>query len=608
MLSALFPGIGTVVADSTQHNPQSFSSAGIKSSAFASTPFSNSPYWSVPYWSVPYWSVPYWSVPYWSVPYWSVPYWSVPYWSVPYENSPYWSVPYWSVPYWSVPYENSPYWSVPYWSVPYWSVPYENSPYWSVPYWSVPYWSVPYWSVPYWSVPYWSVPYENSPYWSVPFESTPFWSVPYWSVPYWSVPYWSVPYWSVALHYAKNWDGSTTVHQAIKDLKTAISDLKDARNNMVDMHRSMLKWVNDLLKHPEESNFSVDTLKTVKSELKQRIDSLKSLNTLFKDLKATVKSMKNLSVGSILDIVKGHSLPSWANLNPETPWGVQRVLHNKISLTSSTGSGVNIAVLDSGIDASHPDLAGQVVWSKDFTGTGLTDVSGHGTHVAGTIAALKNGQGVVGVAPGAKLYSMKVVDGTTGKGEYSWATQAIYAAVRGPDGVVGTKDDANIISMSFDTQGEVPPQSFHTAIQFAYSHNVALVAAAGNNGDGNTSTLEPVSYPGAYPEVIAVGSSNIKDQVSVFSNTESYLEVVAPGEMIFSTFKDSSYALWAGTSMATPHVTGVIAILISQYGHLPVGTFSDTGSSTLRGLLHTLAYQTASTAWTPYNGYGVAQI
>ncbi len=298
-------------------------------------------------------------------------------------------------------------------------------------------------------------------------------------------------------------------------------------------------------------------------------------------------------------------IPGWADMDPETPWNIERIFDGNYVGDQIDSSSVQVAVLDSGVDLDHPELKDKIAWTYDATGQGIVeDDTGHGTHVIGIIAAASDDVGVVGVSPNVEIYSIKVTNGSEMRGEWEWLADGIYAAVRGPDGIVGTADDADVISMSLDSRGEVPPNFVYTAIKYAYDLGVVLVAAAGNDGDSDPSTLEAPTWPAAYPEVIAVSATTFTDEIANFSNTANYVEVAAPGDMILSTFLDG-YAVWSGTSMATPHVSAMVALIIALYGKLPVGTFNDMGTNTIRGILHQWAVDLGPAGWDPAYGYGL---
>lgn len=235
------------------------------------------------------------------------------------------------------------------------------------------------------------------------------------------------------------------------------------------------------------------------------------------------------------------------------------------SWDKTSGEGVKVAVLDTGIDKDHPDLAGVVVINKNFsTSTTDDDMYGHGTHVAGIIAAkYGNALGVAGACKGCSLINVKVL-GDDGSGYYSAIINGIYFAV---------ENGAKVINMSLG--GSASSASLEQAVNFAWSKGVVVVAASGNSGNSNR------FYPAAYKNVIAVASTNNKDQKSSFSNfSNSWVMVAAPGEAIFSTLPNhdnylknqyglpSDYGWLSGTSMASPFVAAEAALVTKKYGVL----------------------------------------
>jgi major intracellular serine protease len=248
----------------------------------------------------------------------------------------------------------------------------------------------------------------------------------------------------------------------------------------------------------------------------------------------------------------------------EIPLGVRLIEAKSIWEKGRQGEEVVVAVIDTGCQTDHLDLQERVIggynFTEDYGGDPniFLDNNGHGTHVCGTIAATKNGQGVVGVAPKAKLLVLKVLSGA-GEGSVESITQAIEYAIswKGCNG-----ETVRVISMSLGGPEDDP--ELHKAIQKAVEQNIVVVCAAGNEGDGDDATSE-YSYPGAYEEVIEVGSVNLQKRLSRFSNTNDAIDLVAPGEKILSTYPRNQYAVLSGTSMATPHVAGAIALLIQQY-------------------------------------------
>ncbi|MEU4424062.1 S8 family peptidase [Actinoplanes sp. NPDC024001] len=218
----------------------------------------------------------------------------------------------------------------------------------------------------------------------------------------------------------------------------------------------------------------------------------------------------------------------------------------------STGAGVTVAVIDTGVDGNHPDLAGQVLTGYDAirnTAGGNTDANGHGTHVAGTIAAATgNGRGVAGIAPDARILPVKAL-GADGSGWMSDTAEGIVWA---------TDHGARVINMSLGAHERT--QSVTAAIGYARRQGVTVVAAAGNERAKGS----PTSYPAADEGVIAVAATGARGEIAPFSNAGSYVDVAAPGSHVLSTVPGDEYALMSGTSMAAPHVAAVAALLLGK--------------------------------------------
>ncbi|BBH63798.1 hypothetical protein ACTI_04830 [Actinoplanes sp. OR16] len=220
----------------------------------------------------------------------------------------------------------------------------------------------------------------------------------------------------------------------------------------------------------------------------------------------------------------------------------------------STGQGVTVAVIDTGVDAGHPDLAANVLSGYDAianTAGTSSDGNGHGTHVAGTIAAVTgNGVGISAVAPDVKILPVKVL-AANGSGYMSDTAEGIvWAADNG----------AQVINMSLGSTAKVAAVT--NAIAYARSKGVTVVAAAGNSRASGS----PTSYPGADEGVIAVAATDSADRYASYSNAGGYVDVAAPGSGIISTYPTalgSQYVGMNGTSMASPHVAAVAALLKS---------------------------------------------
>ena len=236
-----------------------------------------------------------------------------------------------------------------------------------------------------------------------------------------------------------------------------------------------------------------------------------------------------------------------------------------ISLIKSTTTGtvnVNVAVIDTGIDTNHPDL--NVVGGENFVFKGkntFDDGNGHGTHVAGTIAAIDNNQGVIGVVPGANLYSVRVLD-NSGSGTYS-------GVIAGIDWVAANAGSIDVANMSL---GGGHSQAINDAVEAAISAGVVFVVAAGNE-DTDACSRSPASALNAIT-VSALddrdGTLDNTDSFASFSNDGLCIDMIAPGVLIESTWKGGGYNTISGTSMASPHVAGAAALyLVTNPGASP---------------------------------------
>jgi subtilisin len=224
-------------------------------------------------------------------------------------------------------------------------------------------------------------------------------------------------------------------------------------------------------------------------------------------------------------------------------WGVERISAPKVWGTT-TGSNVRVAVLDTGVDDGHPDLAGTVVGRYNFindTSTAI-DGHGHGTHVAGTVSALQNGGGMQGASYGSKILAGKVL-ADDGVGYLSDVVEGINWAVA---------QGARVINLSLGTTYN--SKLLEDTVNQAASRGVIVIAAAGNTGG-------TMLYPAAYSSVLSVGATDSSNNLADFSARGA--AVVAPGVGITSTLPGSRYASWSGTSMAAPHVSAAAALLMS---------------------------------------------
>lgn len=242
------------------------------------------------------------------------------------------------------------------------------------------------------------------------------------------------------------------------------------------------------------------------------------------------------------------------------PYGIKMIDAPDVWATGEKGNGVVVAILDTGIDTTHPDLKDRIIGGHNFTDDGapedFTDRNGHGTHVAGIIGASEEGSGVIGVAPEVKFLIVKVL-GADGSGSYEGIINGIDYAT---NWVGANGERVRVMNMSLGGSEDVP--QMYDAIKRACAKGIAVCVASGNEGDADESSNE-YSYPGYYNECIEVSASDENFKLAPFSNNNDQVDVIAPGVNVLSTYMGGQYAKLSGTSMATPHVTGAIALLIN---------------------------------------------
>ncbi|MCC5639337.1 S8 family serine peptidase [Nostoc sp. CHAB 5844] len=260
-------------------------------------------------------------------------------------------------------------------------------------------------------------------------------------------------------------------------------------------------------------------------------------------------------------------------------WGADLVKAPEAWAKGYTGKGVVVAVVDTGVDYNHEDLKNNI-WTntKEIAGNGvdddgngyvddirgwnfsdsnnnIIDNNGHGTHVSGTIAGQRNNFGVTGIAYDAKIMPVKVLN-DAGSGSYNAIANGIYYAVN---------NGANVINLSLG--GNFSNRNLQNAIEYASSKGVVVVMAAGNDGGSQP------DYPARYAKNsgIAVGAVDRNNNLADFSNrsgTNQLAYVTAPGVDVYSTVPNNQYASYSGTSMATPHVAGIVALMLSANRNL----------------------------------------
>ena len=330
----------------------------------------------------------------------------------------------------------------------------------------------------------------------------------------------------------------------------------------------------------------------------RQLSSVSSSVTLVGDLPATDSVVVEVDPGVIQTLEQN---PDVLRIEPDavvsiqkrapapqiTPWGIDRIAA-PASQSVSTGSSVKVAVIDTGIDLAHPDLLPNLRPGINIVRSTRTpdDDNGHGTHVAGIIGAANNTIGVVGVAPAVELYPVKVLN-SRGVGYLS-------DIIAGIDWAIANRMD--IINLSLGTSDDI--QSMHDAVRRADAAGITVVAASGNSGGA-------VMYPAAYDEVIAVGMTDDSNAVSRYSSRGPQLDLVAPGDDILSTYKGQRYREMTGTSMASPHVVGVAALLEAVPSRCDRNGDSHCNHSELQARLQATATDIGAAGYDTTSGYGI---
>ncbi|KWW98202.1 hypothetical protein TH66_18320 [Carbonactinospora thermoautotrophica] len=268
-------------------------------------------------------------------------------------------------------------------------------------------------------------------------------------------------------------------------------------------------------------------------------------------------------------------------------WALQRLEAEKV-WRITRGEGVTVAVIDSGVDASHPDLVGQVLPGADFgdgrTGDGRRDLDRekyHGTSMAALVAGRADDRaGIAGLAPGVKILPVLVHDGNSGMGPGVLAKAVRFAVDKG----------AKVINISQATTfTDVVTED---AFRYAFEKDVVVVAGAGNNGD----TVNQVLYPAGYPGVVAVSAVDVNGRIWPRSQHGKQVVLAAPGVGIYTPSPNGKYASANGTSAATAYVSAAAALVRARYPHLTAGQVINRLIKTAHG---------AAQGWDEYYGYGI---
>ncbi|MFP5502014.1 MAG: S8 family serine peptidase, partial [Candidatus Sericytochromatia bacterium] len=312
----------------------------------------------------------------------------------------------------------------------------------------------------------------------------------------------------------------------------------------------------------------------------------KSINDLKKELGSSALYVEHDRVVTLVDDVRTltYGADRKANMtraafndpDSDKQWAIANTQQAEaVAATKGGSKDVVLAIVDTGVDLKHPDLKDKLVKGYNTTGLGglfgagsAADDNGHGTHCAGIAAAITgNGVGIAGMAPNVKIMPVRVLAGPGSGSLLGVAKGIVWAANNGAD----------VISLSLGGAGTV--KSLGDAIEHALKKNAVVVAAMGNSGHAGN----PISYPAAYPGVIAVGATDVEDKIAMFSSFNKYCSVSSPGVQIFATTptydvwltKNSggkitkNYGYMSGTSMATPLVAGLASLIRSKHPGMP---------------------------------------
>ncbi len=293
-----------------------------------------------------------------------------------------------------------------------------------------------------------------------------------------------------------------------------------------------------------------------------------------------------------MNLLSGHYSVASVEVDPKrylmaqtTTYGIPMVQSNQLS--QSNLSARKVCVIDTGYNLGHPDLPDQNngatgVANNGSVGSWSNDGNGHGTHVSGTIAALDNNEGVVGVYPGVDIHTVKIFND---QGNWTFASDLIQGIQQCADA------GSNVVNMSLGGGGSSTSEA--NAMQNFVNQGMMLVAAAGN--DGNSS----FSYPASYDAVISVGAVGSNESHASYSQYNSQVEIAGPGSSVLSTYPTNTYATLSGTSMATPHVAGAAALVWSF--------FTQCSNEDIRAALNATAKDKGSAGRDNFYGHGIVQ-
>ncbi|HLG24750.1 MAG TPA: S8 family peptidase [Candidatus Nanoarchaeia archaeon] len=354
-----------------------------------------------------------------------------------------------------------------------------------------------------------------------------------------------------------------------RELKDVVESNKGKFNDETKEYLQSAENKKESRKYIVKFKKSVDQTQLVNFDLKDKIQRFKLAK-----IEGKPEDLQNLIEDSEIEMIELDQ--NVEVLGDIVPYNVMKTKSNSVwNLTD--GSGVKIAVLDTGI-AEHEDLL--IAGGVSFVSADFSDSNGHGTAVAGVISAVLNGEGLAGVAPDAEIYSVKIMNGSSG---------SLSDAISGIEWAI--ENNMDIVSMSFGIESY--SQIFKEVLEDAYNNDIVLVAASGNEGTGN------ILYPAKYDSVIAVGATDSGDNLASFSSYGLEQELVGPGAEINSTSLSNGYLVSSGTSFAAPHVAGVAALIKSYNNSLT--------NAEIRNKLRNDALDLGDSGKDDFFGYGLVQ-
>lgn len=250
--------------------------------------------------------------------------------------------------------------------------------------------------------------------------------------------------------------------------------------------------------------------------------------------------------------MKVHAVQSKIDTYPGIPYGVKQIKAPQ-AWSTSTGYRVRIGVIDTGVDFQHPDIRHSLAGGINLLNRNMLplDDNGHGTHIAGTIAAANSTEGMMGVAPRSIICPVKAFDHN--------GSAYVSDIILGIDWCV--RNHVHLINMSFGMKTR--SRALQEIVNKAYLSGISIVASSGNDGKRRT-----IDYPARYSQTISVGATDQNKRIAPFSNRGQYIDIYAPGDKIISSWTQGKYHEMSGTSMATSHVSGAIALLLAQNSRL----------------------------------------